>query len=99
MINQIDIINFLKSHKSLLQENFHLSKVGLFGSYARAEQKEDSDIDLIVEFESQTENLYDLKQALKSFLKEEFGKEVDICREKYIKPYYKKQILRDAIFI
>lgn len=99
MLSSKEIIDFLKENKPFLQDNFHLTKVGLFGSYARQEQTESSDIDLIVEFKESTQNLYDLKQAIKRVIKDVFGKDVDICREKYIKPYYKDQILKDAIFV
>jgi len=72
--------------------------MGLFGSYARGEQKERSDIDLLVEFEENTQDLYELKLQLKDLFKERFGIEVDICREKYIKPRIKKTILKETVY-
>ncbi len=99
MMDKLDILGYLIRHKKELQVQYSLSKIGLFGSFARGEQTTDSDIDLIVEFREGTENLFYIKQALKKLLEERFCKEVDICREKYIKPYYKNRILKDAIFI
>jgi predicted nucleotidyltransferase len=40
----------LKEHKALLKK-FKVKRIGLFGSYVRGEQKKDSDIDFLVEFE------------------------------------------------
>lgn len=99
MIRKKDILDFIETHKADLENQFHLSKIGIFGSYARGEETPNSDIDLIVEFKSGTQNLYQVKQALKEFFRHQFQKEVDVCREKYIQPYYKKKILADAIFV
>jgi predicted nucleotidyltransferase len=99
MIDRADILDYLKQHKAELLTQYKLSKIGIFGSFARAEQTADSDIDLIVEFQDGTENLFQLKQALRKLMEQRFHREVDICREKYIKPFYKKRILEDAIFV
>ncbi len=54
---------------SKLPIKFHITKIGIFGSFARGEQNKESDIDLIVEFEDDTQNLYDLKLDIKEFFK------------------------------
>jgi predicted nucleotidyltransferase len=82
----------------MLREKYHITRIGLFGSYARGEQKDSSDIDLLVEFEENTQNLYDLKIQIKEFFKNKFGTETDICREKYIKPRIKKSILKETVY-
>jgi hypothetical protein len=73
--------------------------IGLFGSYARNEQIESSDIDLILEFENNTQDLYLLKYNLKEELQAQFNKPVDICREKYIKPIFLKDILSQTVYV
>jgi predicted nucleotidyltransferase len=98
-ISKSDILNFLSKEKEQLETKFRVSKIGLFGSYARGEETAESDIDIILEFFPKTENLTDLKFALKALIKKEFGKDVDICREKYLKPYYRTQILKSAIYV
>ena len=52
MINANIILNYLSDNKRRLQDDYHLTKIGLFGSVARGEQNDSSDIDLIVEFEA-----------------------------------------------
>jgi predicted nucleotidyltransferase len=94
-----EILNFLSLRKNFLRKNFHVVKLGLFGSFARGDNESGSDIDLIVEFEENTQNLFDLKRKLKAYLKENLNLEVDICREKYIKPRYKKAILTEAQYV
>jgi predicted nucleotidyltransferase len=92
------ILKFLIQNKKLFRDKYHIVRIGLFGSYARGEQNGNSDIDLVVEFEENTQDLYDLKLQLKDFLQVQLGLEVDICREKYIKPRFKRSILKDTVY-
>ncbi len=91
-------MNFLAQNKKLLRDKYHIVRIGLFGSYARGEQNLDSDIDLLVEFEENTQELYDLKLQIKDFFKTSLGLEVDICREKYIKARIKSAILKETVY-
>ncbi len=50
-LNKEKIINILKNQFSFLNEKYHLRTIGLFGSYAKNLNDENSDIDLIVDFE------------------------------------------------
>ncbi len=99
MVSKKEILDFIRQEKQDLLSKYHLTKIGLFGSFAREEQKAESDIDLIVEFEPGTENLHEIKQEIRNIFRDEFNADVDICREKYIKPYYKERIMKDTIFI
>jgi uncharacterized protein len=92
------ILAFLNQNKKLFRDRFHIIRIGIFGSYARGEQNINSDIDLLVEFEENTQDLYDLKLQLKDFFYSNLGIEVDICREKYIKTRIKKSILAETIY-
>ena len=92
------ILSFLAQNKKLFRDKYHIVKIGLFGSYARGEQNLDSDIDLLVEFEENTQELYDLKLQIKDFFKTSLGIEVDICREKYIKARIKSAILKETVY-
>ena len=92
------ILTFLAQNKKLLRDKYHIIRIGIFGSYARGDQNMKRDIDLLVEFEDNTQDLYDLKLQLKDFFRTKPGIEIDICREKYIKPRIKKSILKDTIY-
>jgi uncharacterized protein len=98
MKSKDQILMFLAQNKKLFRDKYHITRIGLFGSYARGEQNIDSDLDLLVEFEDNTQELYDLKLQLKDFFLKTLGIEIDICREKYIKPRIKKQILKETIY-
>ena len=98
MTTRDQILSFIAQNRDLLRDKFHIVRIGLFGSYARGDQKIDSDIDLLVEFDENTQDLYELKSQLKDFFKAKFGIDVDICREKYIKPRIKKTILKETVY-
>ncbi|MBI5326371.1 MAG: nucleotidyltransferase domain-containing protein [Ignavibacteriae bacterium] len=99
MIEKTDILNFISENKDFFQEKFCLTKIGIFGSYANGTNTENSDIDLIVEFENNTEDLFHKKQDIKNIFKNKFNLEVDICREQFIKPVFRNLILNDAIYV
>ncbi len=99
MISRNDILTFLSQNKQYFRDRFHIVKIGLFGSYARNEQNSTSDIDLIVEFKDNTQNLYDLKRDLKAYIQQKLNLDVDIAREKYLKPRYKKSILKETQYV
>jgi len=92
------ILTYLAQNKNLFREKYHIVRIGFFGSYARGDQNLNSDIDLLVEFEENTQDLYDLKLQIKDFVKTSLGIEVDICREKYIKPRIKSSILKETVY-
>ena len=96
MIDSSKILFYLTSNKKRLEKEYHLIKIGIFGSIARGEQNEQSDIDLIVEFENNTPDLFSIKQQLKNEIQLQFHLPVDICREKYIKPIFRQRILSET---
>ncbi len=99
MLTKNTILGFLKDHSQYLRSNYHIRKIGLIGSFARDEQSDTSDIDLLVEFEPGTEDLYQIKIKLKDYLKSNFQRDVEICREKYLKPYVKDYLMKEVIYV
>ncbi|MBX2961844.1 MAG: nucleotidyltransferase domain-containing protein [Cyclobacteriaceae bacterium] len=99
MQSKDDILDYLRKNKPLFQQIFHVKRIGLIGSFSRDEQHKESDIDLIAEFEPGTRDLYLLKARLRRMMEKQFERKVEICREKYLKPYYRKRILKDAIYV
>ncbi len=98
MVSSTEIVNFLKENKTYIKNRFHCSEIGLIGSFARNEQTDESDIDILVVFEPNTPGLYDIEQDLKDFLKKKFDRKIDICAKKWINPIFKPLILKDALY-
>jgi uncharacterized protein len=99
MLNQTEILNFIRINLPELKSEYHLSTIGLFGSFARNEQNENSDIDILLEFEPGTQNIYEKKTRLKEFFRASFHRDVDLCREKYVKPYVKDYLQKEVIYV
>ncbi len=85
----------LKGLKPVLQEKFNVEKIGIFGSYARGEEAEGSDIDILVEFSKPIGwEFIDLKEYLETIL----GREVDLVTTGALKPQIKEQILKEVVY-
>ena len=99
MITKKDILAFIRQTRHYLKEFFHFKKIWLFGSFVHNAQTEDSDIDIIIELEDNTPGIYELKEELREFFGEQFQRDVDIAREKYLKSYVKAQINNEAVYV
>lgn len=77
----------------ILKEN-GVKRASIFGSFARGEEKEGSDIDFLIEFEGNEKSLIDLIK-LKEELEDELGMEVDILTYMSIHPLLKSRILKE----
>ena len=94
------IIRLLNEHRNILRK-FKVKRIGLFGSYVRGEQKRQSDIDFLVEFDltafgENFDGYYDNFIDLVSDLEDLFGKKVDLITigslSPYIQPYVEKEV-------
>jgi len=94
-LNKQAILKALQAHGRELRTRFSVKSIGLFGSYARGEQKTKSDIDLLVEFEQTT---FDNYMDLKFFLENLFQAGVDIVLADAVKPRLKPYIEREVIY-
>lgn len=52
-----EIITYLKQNRALLNERFDVTRIGIFGSFARGEQSVTSDVDVVVEMENSRKNI------------------------------------------
>ncbi len=80
-----------------LFQKYGVKRAALFGSVARGDETNDSDIDILVELPKQA-SLYDFIN-LQIDLEEKLGKKVDLVEFETIKPRLKPYILRDNISI
>lgn len=90
-----EILAFLRQKKSYLRRQFGVVSIALFGSYARGEADESSDIDLAVEIESP--NRFRSFFALKYYLEEQLQKRVNLGVESTLKPIAKAHAQKEMI--
>ena len=88
-------IEKIKKRIAPVLKKYGIKKAGIFGSYARGEQKRKSDLDILVEFNDSLLTLVGIELELKKKL----GKKVDLLTYKGINPHLKKYILADEVRI
>ena len=96
-MNRAFILDFLTKNKAALREEYGVQKIGLFGSYARGDFTDESDIDIAVEIESSKKTLHTFFE-LKREMERAFGKRVDLGIESTLKPIAKEMIDREIIY-
>ncbi|MCM8808126.1 MAG: nucleotidyltransferase family protein [Candidatus Omnitrophica bacterium] len=96
-LEEIKII--LKNLKSELEQKYRVKEIGVFGSWARGEQKKKSDVDILVEFEENAGiSLFDFIE-MEDYLSKKIGVKVDLVEKKALKPYIGKIILKEVIYL
>ena len=88
-------LNLLRKHRKEIEIQYHVSYLGIFGSYIRDEQTESSDVDLLVEF-SEMPSLFRFIQ-LEHYLRELLGVNVDLVLKSSLRPKIGEQILQNVI--
>lgn len=91
-----DIQAKLQELKPLLSDEFHVRKIGYFGSYATGEQTEESDLDLLVEFSQPIGWEF---FTLEKFLEKEFGLAIDLVTMDALKERIKKPVLTHVKYV
>ncbi|MFY1110846.1 MAG: nucleotidyltransferase family protein [Methanosarcinaceae archaeon] len=93
----MDAISTLKEHEKLIRQKFGVKRIGIFGSFARGEEREDSDLDVLVEFE-EGQKTFDNYMDLQFYLEDLFGREVDLVTEKALKRQLKDVIMKEVVY-
>lgn len=89
-VNQIRLL--ILERKDEIKEKFKAEVVEIFGSYARGEEKEGSDIDVLVKF-GEGASLFDFT-GLEFYLEDLFGVPVDVVSERDLNPIVKDDMLK-----
>lgn len=98
-VNMEDVKLILEKHKLLLKDKYGVKTLGIFGSVARGDNKDRSDIDILVEFSERSSALLfdfiDLKDYLRKILK----RKVDLVTKKGLKKAIKKSVLQETVYV
>lgn len=98
MITKEQIVKTITSNKPELQR-FGIKNIGLFGSYVRDEQTKSSDIDILIDFDSDKET-YDNYMAVYDIIERLFLNErVEIVTKNGLSPYIGPRILNEVLYV
>ncbi len=90
------ILRKIRENREKLK-NLGLSQIGLFGSYARNENNEESDIDLIIDFKAGEKNFHNYMEAC-DILEDIIKVKIDIVTSESISPHIKPYIDNEVIY-
>jgi hypothetical protein len=90
-------IELIKKVETAIKTRFGVKNIGIFGSFARGEERSDSDIDVLVDFED-GKKTFDNYMDLKFYLEELLGRKVDLVTVNALRPQLKTAILRETVY-
>lgn len=97
ILNAQDLITKLQALKPAIEKRYKARPVGLFGSYVRGEQRETSDVDILVDFQDDAD-LFDFV-GLGFFLEEELHIKVDVVPRKALRAEIREVVLREMVIL
>jgi uncharacterized protein len=96
MITKNDILNKLSDLKPILYRDYAVKQIGLFGSFSDDSFTDDSDIDLLVEFERPIGLKY---FSLEIYLENIFGRKIDLVTKNALKEQIRDRILNQVQYV
>ena len=94
-MKRTEILSILNQHRNELEE-LGVKSLALFGSAAREEARDDSDVDILVEF-SRSVGLFEFVR-LERFLEGLLGRPVDLATPDALRPEMREQVLKEAVY-
>jgi uncharacterized protein len=96
MVNKEHITKALKDNKLDLSTRYHLTSIGIFGSFTREDFRDDSDIDILIDYDQPIGiEFIDLAEELEKIL----DRKVDLVSKNGVKPKYFDEIQKDLIYV
>ncbi len=92
-----EVISIIRELKNEAEQKYKVEIVGIFGSFARGEQKETSDVDVLVKF-CENATLFDFI-GLSDFLQEKLGINVDVVPVDAVREELRERINQDMVMI
>ena len=96
-MNRDQVLAELRRHRRDIEQRFAIKRLSVFGSAARDELHDESDIDVLVEFRGKA--TFDGYMDLKSYLETLLGRNVDLVTHDAVKPRMRPMIDQEAIHV
>jgi len=97
-MRKIDVIKkIISEHRKELESKYNVKEIGIFGSYVRAQNSKNSDLDVLVEF-SKPIGMFKFLE-LEEYIQNITGIKIDLVSKKALKPRIGQNILKELIKI
>ena len=83
--------------RPIIEDEYHITQLGIFGSYVRGEQDDESDVDVLVDY-TVAPSLFQLVD-LEFYLSDRLGIKADVVTKKGLRPRYKERILAEVVYV
>ena len=94
-MNRDDVLDILRTHKPTLAERFGVTELALFGSFARDEATERSDVDVLVRYDGPaTSRSY---FGVQFYIEDLLDRRVDLVTEKALRSEFRPYVEREAV--
>jgi uncharacterized protein len=93
----VEIRSTLVKHKEELRREWKVKEIGIFGSYIRGKQKKQSDVDLLVEFDENSDLTFLDFIRLENYLSDLLGVKVDLVEKQTLKQRIGKHVLSEVV--
>ncbi len=90
-----EIIKCLRDHSEELRTKLGVRSLAVFGSFARGDARDDSDVDILVDFKERT--TFDAYMDLKFYLEDILGRPVDLVTQRALRPMLRERVESEAI--
>jgi uncharacterized protein len=94
-----DIKTNLQQITPFLQQNYHVTQMGIFGSYVRGEQTPNSDLDILIEFQPDARFGLVTFCELEDYLSSTLNLKVDLVMKAGLKPHLGDRILQEVVYL
>jgi predicted nucleotidyltransferase len=95
MKSKQEILSLIKALRGEIKQRYKVKEIGVFGSVVREEQRQASDIDVLVDFEAGAD-LFDLV-GLGLFLEEKLGQKVDVVPKRALREEIRGAVLKEVV--
>ena len=94
-MNRDELLDTLRAHQETLTERFGVASLALFGSFARDQATDASDIDILVRFDGPA--TADVFFGTQFYLEDILGRRVDLVTDKALRPQFRPYVEREAV--
>jgi predicted nucleotidyltransferase len=97
-MNKEQALQILRKNRAVLTDTYGVRRIGLFGSIVKDRLTSESDIDIVVEIETEKKKLHNFL-SLRRYLEEQLGRPVDLGLESALKPVIRDEVLMETTYV